>query len=78
METFNISQFSFILDQALQEAPPAPVHMTHRLNLSSAELKPTVVDVTISVASERAVPIYDHGETFSMIDEKLKDVMQEV
>lgn len=78
VETFNMSQFSSILSRALKEAPPAPVHITHRLNLSSTELKPTVVDVTVSVASERAVPIHDYSETFDSIDGKLKDMMQEV
>jgi hypothetical protein len=77
-ESFKMSQLGLILDGALEQAPLTPVHITHRLSLSTAELKPTVVDVGIRVASERAVPIQDYSETFGQIDAKLKDLMQEV
>ena len=77
-DSFNMSQLGYMLDRALEPAPLKPLHITHRLSLSAAELRPTVVDVGIRIASERAVPIHDYSETFGQIDAKLKDIMQEV
>ena len=77
-DTFKVSEFSVVLESQLEVAPSLPVQMKHRLSLSSTELKPTVVDVTVSVASERALPIRDFGENFKKVDLKLQEMMQQV
>ena len=78
MDTFKVSEFSVVLESQLEVAPSLPVQMKHRLSLSSTELKPTVVDVTVSVASERALQIRDFGENFKKVDLKLQEMMQQV
>jgi spore germination protein GerM len=78
LDAFKVADFAKVLDNALEIAPSLPVHIRHRLSLTSAELKPTVVDVTISVASERALAIRDFSESFQKVDAKLEEMMQQV
>ena len=77
-ESFQVSQIAQLLDGMLIAAPTTQVHIKHRLGLSSTEFKPTVTDVTVSVESERAIPIYDFSESLSKVDTKLEDMMQQV
>ena len=77
-DTIPVSQFGSMLDKLLVPAPATQVHIKHRLSLSSAELQPTVADVTISIASERAIPIRDFSESNAKIDAKLEQTMKQI
>ena len=77
-DTLPVSQFGSMLDKLLAPAPATQVHIKHRLSLSSAELQPTVADVTISIASERAIPIRDFSESNAKIDAKLEQTMKQI
>jgi hypothetical protein len=78
IDSFKVSEFASVLDNALEIAPSLPVRIRHRLSLTSAELKPTVVDVAISVASERALVIRDFSKNLQQVDAKLEEIMQQV
>ena len=78
IDSFKVAEFASVLDNALEIAPSLPVRIRHRLSLTSAELKPTVVDVTISVASERALVIRDFSKNLQQVDAKLEEIMQQV
>ena len=78
IDTFKVHDFPQVLGSMLQVAPGTKLHMKHRLHLMSAELKPTVAHVTISIASERVLQIYDFSENHSKVDSKLQEMMQQV
>jgi len=78
VDAFKVANFAKVLDGALEIAPNPPVQFKYRLSLSSMELKPTVVDVTISVASERVYPIHDSSQDCSKIDLEIQHTMQKV
>lgn len=78
IDSFKVADFAKVLEGALTIAPNLQVNFKYRLSLSAVELKPTVVDVTISVATERVQPIHDFSKELSDIDLKLQDLMQQV
>lgn len=78
IDSFKVAEFASVLDNALEIALSLPVRIRHRLSLTSAELKATVVDLTISVPSERALVIRDFSKSLQQVDAKLEEIMRQV